>query len=250
MKRKRTRPAIRRAKKEEGKNFFLKWAAALFAILVLFAVGANLNNSQKYPADFCANSISCIKDLSGKFEERQANGVFLGNSISIPTMLAKLKEPSAVLGETTKEKKIYIDLSAQRLLATEDGKIVYEFLISSGKWAPTPTGTFRIWSKLRYTRMSGGDPAIGTYYNLPNVPFVMYFHNEEIPKTRGFAIHGAYWHNNFGHPMSHGCVNMRIEDVAKLYAWANPPVSDENTTYATKDNPGTEVVIYGETPNE
>ena len=236
-------------KRKKNKNSLLKWIASLFVILVLLAVGINLNNSQKYPPDFCANSISCIKDLSGKFEEGQTAGVFLGNSIPIPKMLAKIKEQSAVLGESTKDKKIYIDLSTQHLFASEDNKIVYDFPISSGKWAETPTGTFRIWAKLRYTRMSGGDPAIGTYYNLPNVPYVMYFYNGSIPKTRGFAIHGAYWHNNFGHPMSHGCVNMRIEDAGKLYAWANPPTED-NTTYTSADNPGTEVVIYGETPNE
>lgn len=173
----------------------------------------------------------------------------MGNSISVPRILAQIKEPSAVLGESTKDKKIHIDLSTQRLFAKEDGKIVFDFPISSGKWALTPTGTFSIWSKLRYTRMSGGDTALGTYYNLPNVPFVMYFYNGSTPKTRGFAIHGAYWHNNFGRPMSHGCVNMRIEDVGKLYAWANPQAS-ENTTYASADNPGTEIVIYGETPKE
>lgn len=236
-------------KRRKTKNSLFKWIASFFAILILLALGTNLNLPKNYPDNFCANSISCIKDLSGKFEEGQTTGVFLGNSIFVPKMLAQIKEPSAVLGESTKDKKIYIDLSTQRLFAKEDDKTVFDFPISSGKWAETPTGTFSIWSKLRYTRMSGGDPALGTYYNLPNVPFVMYFYNGSIPKTRGFAIHGAYWHNNFGRPMSHGCVNMRIEDVGKLYAWANPQAS-ENTTYATADNPGTEVVIYGETPKE
>lgn len=236
-------------KKRRKKNSLLKWIASFFVILILLTLGVNLNLSKRYPVDFCANSISCIKDLSGKFEEGQTSGVFLGNSIPIPKMLAQIKDQSAVLGENTKEKKIYIDLSTQRIFAKEDGKTVYEFPISSGKWAPTPTGTFSIWGKLRYTRMSGGNPSIGTYYNLPNVPFVMYFYNGSTPKTRGFAIHGAYWHNNFGRPMSHGCINMRIEDAGKLYAWANPQAS-ENTTYAASDNPGTEVVIYGETPKE
>lgn len=246
----RRRKKASRTKRQKTTNSLFKWIASLFAILIVLAAGSSLlNNFNGYPANFCANSISCIKDLSGKFEEGQTSGVFLGNSISVPKMLAQIKEPSAVLGETTKNKKIYIDLSAQRLFAKEDDKVVYEFPISSGKWAETPTGTFNIWAKLRYTRMSGGDPSIGTYYNLPNVPFVMYFYNSSISKARGFAIHGAYWHNNFGRPMSHGCVNMRIEDVGKLYAWANPQAS-ENTTYATADNPGTEVIIYGETPKE
>lgn len=95
--------------------------------------------------------------------------------------------------------------------------------------------------------MSGGSRALGTYYNLPNVPYTMYFYNEETPKSRGFGIHGAYWHNNFGYPMSHGCINMRIKDVEKLYYWATP-YSASNTTYATEEDPGTPIRIYGVAP--
>ena len=75
--------------------------------------------------------------------------------------------------------------------------------------------------------MSGGTG--NDYYNLPNVPFVMFFQNEKIPGIRGFGIHGAYWHNNFGHAMSHGCINMRIIDAEKLFKWAEV---------------GTKVIIY------
>lgn len=238
-----------RAKGHRRKNSLLKWIASLFTVLILLTAATNFNTSQKYPADFCANQISCIKDLSGKFEEGQSKAIFLGREVVVPDILAREKILPPILGETTKPKKILIDLGSQRLFAMEGDSKIYDFPISSGKWAPTPTGTFRIWVKLRYTRMSGGNPAIGTYYNLPNVPFVMFFDNNEVSKARGFSIHGAYWHNNFGHPMSHGCVNMRIEDAGKLYAWANPP-TESNTTYASADNPGTEIVIYGETPKE
>jgi lipoprotein-anchoring transpeptidase ErfK/SrfK len=54
----------------------------------------------------------------------------------------------------------------------------------------------------------------GPGYNLPNVPYVMYFYGAN-------AIHGTYWHNNFGHPMSHGCINLRTGDAAWLYSWAS-----------------------------
>jgi len=155
-----------------------------------------------------------------------------------------------VLGQTTgADKHIFVDLTAQRLYAYEGSKLVYSFLVSTGKWAPTPTGDFRIWIKLRYTRMEGGNPAIGTYYNLPNVPYTMYFYNSEHPKTAGYSLHGAYWHNNFGHPMSHGCVNIGIENAGMLYYWANPPTTG-NTTYATSEIPGTLITIYGQAPAE
>jgi lipoprotein-anchoring transpeptidase ErfK/SrfK len=103
---------------------------------------------------------------------------------------------------------IEVVLSSQTLNAYEGDRLARTFTISSGlPRTPTPTGHYRIWIKLRYDHMSGPG------YSLPKVPYVMYFH-------RGYGIHGTYWHDNFGHPMSHGCVNMRTEDAAWLYDWA------------------------------
>ncbi len=73
---------------------------------------------------------------------------------------------------------------------------------------PTVVGRFRIQTKLTSTRMSGPG------YDLPGVPYTMYFY-------KGYAIHGTYWHNNFGRPMSHGCINMRTPDAAWLFNWAS-----------------------------
>lgn len=198
----------------------------------------------------CANSISCIKDLSGKFDPQDQTGIFHGKLVKNPAYIAEVKPAPYVLGEQTSNKRIEVDLTHQKLYAFEDGKQVYEFFISSGKWYPTPTGEFRIWVKLRYTRMSGGNQATGTYYNLPNVPYVMFYYNNEISQARGFSLHGTYWHNNFGHSMSHGCVNMRIEDAEKIYNWAAPYGSGGSTTYQSKDNPGTSISVYGQAPNE
>ena len=197
----------------------------------------------------CANTESCIKDLSGKFDTDN-KGTFMGRTVSAPILPERLTTAQAlppVLGETTEDnKRIYVDLTNQKLFAYEGSNRVFEFDVSTGKWGATPTGNFRIWIWLRYTRMSGGSGS--TYYNLPNVPFTMFFYNNEIPKTRGYALHAAYWHNNFGHPMSHGCVNMRIDDAEKLFYWTNP--SAKGTTYPTDENPGTLVTIYGTAPNE
>jgi len=77
----------------------------------------------------------------------------------------------------------------------------------------------------------------------------MFYYNDQISQWRGFSLHGTYWHHNFGHPMSHGCVNMRTEDAQTLYYWTNPVVTS-NLTYATKDDSGTLIVIYGTTPAE
>lgn len=199
---------------------------------------------------FCANSTSCIKNLSGKYEPEGLTGEFMGKMVRIPDTIASNTIITPVLGQRNGgTKKIEIDLSKQKLYAYEGGTLIYEFLVSTGKWSPTPTGEFQIWIKLRHTRMTGGNRAWGTFYDLPNVPYTMYFYGDKIPKTMGYGIHGTYWHNNFGHPMSHGCVNMRTEDVEKLYNWADPP-SQAFTTYASSDNPGTKVMIYGITPVE
>lgn len=200
--------------------------------------------------NYCANSISCIKDISGKYDLKAKDAFFMGKNISVPSEIARNIVEKPVLGETTPSNKhIYVDLTNQRLYAYEGNKLIYNFLVSTGKWGRTPTGDFKIWVKLRYTRMSGGNQALGTYYNLPNVPYVMFYYNNEVPKGQGFSIHGAYWHNNFGHPMSHGCVNMKIEEVEKLYYWADPETNG-NTTYPTDENPSTPITVYGEAPNE
>lgn len=213
------------------------------AVALLFGI-LSLN---VFPQKFCANSISCIKDLSGTFEKNAATGTFEGKTVSVPSLseLAYTNLEKNVLGTSTGTKTIKVDLSSQHLYAYEGDRVVMDFPVSTGKWHLTPTGTFNIWIKLRYTRMTGGSGA--DYYNLPNVPYVMFFSNADTPKSDGYSIHGAYWHNNFGHPMSHGCINMRIADAGELFAWADPPTNGY-TTLATSSNPGTQVVIYGTTP--
>jgi lipoprotein-anchoring transpeptidase ErfK/SrfK len=75
------------------------------------------------------------------------------------------------------------------------------------------------------------------YYDVKHVPWTQYFHNGE-------ALHGAYWHNNFGHPMSHGCVN--ISTPTRNASW---PQSAPNAEYLWNfDNLGDPVVVHGTTP--
>lgn len=171
---------------------------------------------------------------------------------AFPPKLASFTKLRRVLGLTTNngEKRIEVDLTNQRVYAIEGDQIVYQFVVSTGKWGRTPTGEFTIWMKVRSQLMKGGSRELGTYYYLPNVPYVMFFYNDQIAKMRGFSFHGTYWHDNFGHPMSHGCINMRTEDAKTLYEWATPVVTDPKawSTPATPENPGTKVVIYGVTP--
>ena len=110
------------------------------------------------------------------------------------------------------ERWIDVNLTTQTLVAYEGDTPVLTSLISSGMWQfPTVTGEFRTWLKYESQDMSGYH--LGYNYDLEDVPYVMYFY-------RDFAIHGAYWHNNFGTPMSHGCVNMNTIDAGWLFDWA------------------------------
>jgi len=218
--------------------------SVLSVLLVVFSVvAANIN-----PQLPCANSISCIDYLSGEYDPNATVGEFEGQTVAVPENSFTFNTYQAVLGENSSEKKIYVDLSAQKIYAKEGDRTVLEFPISSGKpWWATPTGVFKIWIKLDSTRMSGGSREKGDYYNLPNVKYTMFFYNDQVPKHKGYGIHGAYWHDNFGHPMSHGCINMRNSDVEQIYNWATPTRTGHSTK-ATDENPGTQVIIYGETP--
>jgi lipoprotein-anchoring transpeptidase ErfK/SrfK len=106
------------------------------------------------------------------------------------------------------QKWIEVDLSSQRVYARQGNSVVKTFVVSTGTSRyPTPVGKFRIYAKYRSTSMSGPG------YNLKGVPHTMYFY-------RGYALHGTYWHSNFGRPMSHGCINLKKGDAKWLYNWA------------------------------
>lgn len=245
QKRKAKNSTLRQRSGRELKAKYRGIPVLFFALVVVLVSLPFVSNLAKLFNPPCANSISCIKDLSGRYEDDR-EGVFMGRKITLPEYLAAVPVQKQILGTTSETKHISVDLSKQRLYAHEGDKLVYEFPVSTGKWGRTPTGEYKIWVKLLRTRMSGGSG--NDYYNLPNVPYVMFFYNNEVSAARGFSIHGAYWHNNFGYTMSHGCVNMRPEDAEKIYQWADP-AADGNITHATADNPGTIVTIYGEPPS-
>jgi len=105
---------------------------------------------------------------------------------------------------------IEIDLTNQILYAYRDNQLINGFKVSTGTSSyKTVTGTFKIFTKYPAITMTGPG------YDLEGVPFSMFFY-------KGYAIHGTYWHNNFGTPMSHGCVNMDTDDAAWIYD--NAPV--------------------------
>jgi hypothetical protein len=113
-------------------------------------------------------------------------------------------------------KEIVISISAQSLWAYEGGALVVSTLVSTGTGevpeTVTPLGFYSIHTKLLSQTMEG--TISNEFYSVPDVPWVMYF------DYAGNALHGAYWHNNFGAPMSHGCVNLPLDIAEFLYGWA------------------------------
>jgi lipoprotein-anchoring transpeptidase ErfK/SrfK len=151
------------------------------------------------------------------------------------------------------EKWIDVNLTRQTLVAFEGDKPVYATLVSSGKKAKDPNdkvhdhqtiqGSFRIREKHISTTMDGDGPAPGDMpYSIEDVPYVMYFEGS-------FALHAAFWHNNFGREQSHGCVNLAPLDAKQLFFWTDPPLPQGwHGVIAPKESDaarrGTRVVVH------
>ncbi|MBZ0310238.1 MAG: L,D-transpeptidase family protein [Anaerolineae bacterium] len=132
-----------------------------------------------------------------------------GQELVIPA--AGVYEPDvsqAPAAPTSEGKAIVVSTSEQRIYAYENGVLIHSHVTSTGR-AETPTvlGDYRIYVKYEATDMSGPG------YYLPQVPYTMYFY-------QGYGIHGTYWHNSFGRPMSHGCVNLPVEEAQWFFEWA------------------------------
>jgi hypothetical protein len=114
-------------------------------------------------------------------------------------------------------KEVVVSISAQTMWAYEEGELVMSSLVSTGTAevpeTTTPVGYHSVIAKFDAQTMEG--TISGEYYRVEDVPYVMYFDNN------GNAIHGTYWHSNFGAPMSHGCVNLPMDIAAWMYGWAD-----------------------------
>ncbi|NMO22620.1 L,D-transpeptidase family protein [Pyxidicoccus fallax] len=139
------------------------------------------------------------------------------------------------------ERWLDVDLEAQVLVAYEGERPVYATLISSGKpGTDTPEGLFRIWVKFAEADMTGNGTAGNDTYRVATVPWTMFFQDD-------YALHTAYWHDRFGEPMSHGCINLAPKDARALYTWAAPEVpTGWSMVHATPDAPGSWVRIRGQ----
>jgi lipoprotein-anchoring transpeptidase ErfK/SrfK len=140
---------------------------------------------------------------------------------------------------TGDKRVIDVDLSSQTVTACRNGTLANQFAVSTGVHGKeTHIGTYYIYQRIADAEMKSSESEFAPdYYDVKHVPWTQYFHNGE-------ALHGAYWHNNFGHPMSHGCVN--ISTPTRNASW---PQAAPNAEYLWNfDNVGDPVVVHGTTP--
>ena len=190
------------------------------------------------PAVVPARSLVIVHETR---EVEQRKWCRIGTGVWVPynrlAMVIPALRPQEV-GES--ERWIEVNLTEQTLSAYEGDRLIFATLVSSGdERFPTIKGLFRIWAKVRIGKMSGGEGDADRYY-VEDVPWHMYFH-------QSYGLHTSYWHDFFGLPNSHGCVNLAPKDALWLFEWTRPKASKGNWQEATKGDPGTWVWVH-ETP--
>ncbi len=151
--------------------------------------------------------------------------------------------PSEVGGEGTREKWIDVDVATQTVIAYDGARPVFATLASTGigprgSDTATPLGTHRVWVKLFTTNMDNleKDDA-DRHYSIEDVPWVMFF-------DKAVALHAAFWHRDFGHVRSHGCVNLAPLDARRLFDFTAPHLPPGwSAALPTPLEPGTAVRV-------
>jgi lipoprotein-anchoring transpeptidase ErfK/SrfK len=162
----------------------------------------------------------------------------------------RITEPGAPPADLApNERWVDVNLKTQTLVVFEGTKPIYATLISSGKESKdkdkdhrTPAGEYRVREKHVTTTMDGDGSAAGDLpYSIEDVPYVMYFH-------KAYALHGAFWHSNYGTQMSHGCVNLSPLDAKWVFMSTEPRLPEGwHGVWATPEHPGSRVIVRDDT---
>jgi hypothetical protein len=145
-------------------------------------------------------------------------------------------EEMSPLSPGVEDKRILIELGKQRLTCFEGQQAVFDTRVSSGMpGLVTPAGTHRVLKKSATERMIGGEG--NNYYDLPGIGFVTYF------TAKGVAVHGTYWHNDYGRRRSHGCVNVPTAAAQWVYRWTRPDVPYNESRVIARENDATRIEV-------
>jgi lipoprotein-anchoring transpeptidase ErfK/SrfK len=156
------------------------------------------------------------------------------------------REEMAPIHPFVGNKRIEVNLSKQELTCFEGDLAVFSTRTASGIAADgtgTPTGNMTVLLKQASRHMSnapypGGPPLVGEFFDLPGVPWNTFF------DLAGTAIHGTYWHNDFGVQRSHGCVNVSCDAARWVYRWTHPIGGFEDEFIQSDKRVGTPIIIF------
>jgi hypothetical protein len=179
-----------------------------------------------------------LEDAKGRRFVQIAVGAWLdGDDVRLPELSQRPPEARPA------ERWIDVSVASQVVTAYEGDRPVFTTLASTGvghgdEATATPLGVHRVWAKLRTTDMTNlEDEDAERYYSMEEVPWVLFF-------TKGYGLHGAFWHRSFGHVRSHGCVNLTPADAERLFRWASPHLPAGWTAVLPTDyDPGTLVRV-------
>lgn len=227
---------------DAGKVLFVRHSSSVKYLLS--EDGKKLTGSLELPKRSAVLLTGKTVTIGGVTYHEAAGGFYVQPAALVP---GKPQPPADLAPD---EKWIDVDLTRQALIAFEGTRPVFGTLISSGRRNPqdkehdfpTPTGTFRIGEKHVTTTMDG-DVASDGPYSIEDVPWVMYFQGS-------YALHGAFWHDNFGYVRSHGCVNLAPEDARTLFNWTEPRLPEGWHGVFAQPEKGTRVVIHEDTPEK
>lgn len=177
--------------------------------------------------------VEAVRDDAGEWWYRLQEGVAYSPGPYVPAWSMRYLSPADVSTLSGgKEKVIQIDIAAQTVTCLEGDQPVFSTRCATGlPGMITPRGEFRVIRKSYTSYMIGGSGA--SYYNLPGVAFPTYF------TASGIAIHGTYWHHDYGRPKSHGCVNVPNDAAQWVFRWSEPQVPYTDHMLRVKKDAGT-----------
>jgi hypothetical protein len=183
-------------------------------------------------------AVDVVQDESGQGWYRLQDGIAYrpGPYVLSSSMRYLAPEALAPVSADRTDKKIVVDVVRQELTCFEGETPIFSARTATGFGAfRTPRGEYEVLRKSHTSYMIGGAGA--DYYNLPGVSFPTYFTRTAI------AVHGTYWHNDYGRPRSHGCVNVLSEEAQFVFRWTTPAVPYDQHQILVKRGEGTKVVV-------
>lgn len=183
-------------------------------------------------------AVAVAQDEAGQWWYRLQDGITYSPGPYVLASSLRYLSPAALtpISSERTDKQIVIDLAKQEMTCFEGDTPIFSARTATG-YAPnyTPRGEYEVLRKSHTSYMIGGVGA--DHYDLPGVSFPSYFTRSAI------AVHGTYWHNDYGRPRSHGCVNVLNDAAQFVFRWTTPAVPYDQAQIAVKRGEGTKVVV-------